>query len=96
MLKAQHSIFLIGWDFDTRIDLDPTDRTDEYPRYQSRVSKRQRRMRRAASPGVPEETGGSTQMTRLRGRCLEGQRLYAEAQCGDWSPRPLWLCDAVV
>ncbi|WP_245439920.1 phospholipase D-like domain-containing protein [Microvirga aerophila] len=32
MLKAQHSIFLIGWDFDTRIDLDPTDGTDEYPR----------------------------------------------------------------
>jgi phospholipase D1/2 len=32
MLKAQHSIFLIGWDFDTRIDLDPEDVTDEYPR----------------------------------------------------------------
>ncbi len=24
MLKAQHSILMIGWDFDTRIDLDPT------------------------------------------------------------------------
>ncbi len=25
MLKAQHSILMIGWDFDTRISLDPTD-----------------------------------------------------------------------
>jgi phospholipase D1/2 len=32
MLKAQHSILMIGWDFDTRIDLDPTDGTGEYPR----------------------------------------------------------------
>jgi phospholipase D1/2 len=32
MRKAQHSILLIGWDFDTRIDLDPDDETDEYPR----------------------------------------------------------------
>ena len=31
MLKAQHSILMIGWDFDTRIDLDPTDGTGEYP-----------------------------------------------------------------
>src|SRR4028118_841505 len=33
MLKAQHSILMIGWDFDTRIDLDPTDETGEYPRH---------------------------------------------------------------
>ncbi|WP_246718711.1 phospholipase D-like domain-containing protein [Microvirga terrestris] len=33
MLKAQHSILMIGWDFDTRIDLDPTGGTDEYPRH---------------------------------------------------------------
>jgi phospholipase D1/2 len=32
MLKAQHSILMIGWDFDTRIDLDPTDGTGAYPR----------------------------------------------------------------
>ncbi|WP_312895164.1 phospholipase D-like domain-containing protein [Microvirga sp.] len=32
MLKAQHSILMIGWDFDTRIDLDPTGETGEYPR----------------------------------------------------------------
>jgi phospholipase D1/2 len=32
MLKAQHSILMIGWDFDTRIDLDPTDETGECPR----------------------------------------------------------------
>jgi len=31
MLKAQHSILMIGWDFDTRIELDPTDGTDAYP-----------------------------------------------------------------
>jgi phospholipase D1/2 len=31
MLKAQHSILMIGWDFDTRIELDPTDGTGEYP-----------------------------------------------------------------
>ncbi|WP_312896897.1 phospholipase D-like domain-containing protein [Microvirga soli] len=33
MLKAQHSILMIGWDFDTRIDLDPTDGTDEHPQH---------------------------------------------------------------
>src|SRR5918994_4373445 len=32
MLQAQHSILMIGWDFDTRIDLDPTSETGEYPR----------------------------------------------------------------
>ena len=32
MLKAQHSILLIGWDFDTRIDLDPEDGSHECPR----------------------------------------------------------------
>ena len=31
MLKAQHSILMIGWDFDTRIELDPTDGTGGYP-----------------------------------------------------------------
>ena len=31
MLKAQHSILMIGWDFDTRISLDPTDETDSHP-----------------------------------------------------------------
>ena len=33
MLKAQHSILMIGWDFDTRIDLDPTDGTERVSRY---------------------------------------------------------------
>jgi phospholipase D1/2 len=32
MLKAQHSILMIGWDFDTRIDLDPDDEAEEHPR----------------------------------------------------------------
>jgi phospholipase D1/2 len=31
MLKAQHSILMIGWDFDTRIDLDPTEGAGEHP-----------------------------------------------------------------
>jgi phospholipase D1/2 len=33
MLKAQHSILMIGWDFDTRIDLDPADAAGECPRH---------------------------------------------------------------
>lgn len=33
MLKAQHSILLIGWDFDTRIDLDPDDDEEAHPRH---------------------------------------------------------------
>ena len=33
MLKAQHSILLIGWDFDTRIDLDPDDGADKHPKH---------------------------------------------------------------
>src|SRR3712207_7758970 len=32
MLKAQHSILMIGWDFDTRIDLDPNDESEAHPR----------------------------------------------------------------
>lgn len=31
MMKAEHSIFLIGWDFDTRIDLIPGNSEDEAP-----------------------------------------------------------------
>jgi transposase len=31
-----------------------------------------------------DETGTSTKMTRLRGRCLKGQRLYAKAPFGHW------------
>ena len=33
---------------------------------------------------LPYETGTSTKMTRLRGRCLKGQRLYARAPFGHW------------
>jgi phospholipase D1/2 len=32
MLKAQHSILMIGWDFDTRIDLDPDDESEAHPK----------------------------------------------------------------
>ena len=31
-----------------------------------------------------DETGTSTKMTRLRGRCPKGQRLYAKAPFGPW------------
>src|ERR671910_149788 len=31
-----------------------------------------------------DETGASTKMTRLRGRCPKGQRLYARAPFGHW------------
>ncbi len=31
-----------------------------------------------------DETGASTKMTRLRGRSLKGQRLYARAPFGHW------------
>ena len=43
-------------------------------------SKRQPRMRQEPHRLVfLDETGTSTKMTRLRGRCLKGQRLYAKA-----------------
>jgi transposase len=32
-----------------------------------------------------DETGTSTKMTRLRGRCPKGQRLYAKAPFGHWT-----------
>src|ERR1700753_3987107 len=31
-----------------------------------------------------DETGTTTKMTRLRGRCLKGQRLRSKAPCGHW------------
>jgi hypothetical protein len=31
-----------------------------------------------------DETGTNTKMTRLRGRCLKGQRLHAKAPFGHW------------
>ena len=31
-----------------------------------------------------DETGTTTKMTRLRGRCLQGQRLHAKAPFGHW------------
>jgi hypothetical protein len=31
-----------------------------------------------------DETGTSTKMTRVRGRCPKGQRLYAKAPFGHW------------
>jgi phospholipase D1/2 len=31
MIKAERSIFLIGWDFDLRIHLDPMSKSDEWP-----------------------------------------------------------------
>ena len=48
-------------------------------------TKRQPRMRQEPHRLVfLDETGTSTKMTRLRGRCLEGQRLYAKAPFGHW------------
>ena len=31
MQKAQHSVIMIGWEFDTRIDLDPRRQEDDVP-----------------------------------------------------------------
>jgi hypothetical protein len=48
-------------------------------------TKRQPRMRQEPHRLVfLDETGTSTKMTRLRGRCPEGQRLYAKAPFGHW------------
>ena len=48
-------------------------------------TKRQPRMRQEPHRLVfLDETGTSTKMTRLRGRCLKGQRLYARAPFGHW------------
>ena len=43
-----------------------------------------------------DETGATTKMTRLRGRCVECQRLYAKAPFGRWLPRPSWRACAVM
>jgi hypothetical protein len=37
-----------------------------------------------------DETGTTTKLTRLRGRCLKGERLNSKAPFGHWKPRP-WL-----
>jgi transposase len=48
-------------------------------------TKRQPRMRQEPHRLVfLDETGTSTKMTRLRGRCPKGQRLYAKAPFGHW------------
>jgi transposase len=48
-------------------------------------TKRQPRMRQEPHRLVfVDETGTSTKMTRLRGRCPKGQRLYARAPFGHW------------
>jgi transposase len=48
-------------------------------------TKRQPRMRQEPQRLVfLDETGTSTKMTRLRGRCPKGQRLYAKAPFGHW------------
>jgi hypothetical protein len=48
-------------------------------------TKRQPRMRQEPHRLVfLDETGTSTRMTRLRGRCPKGQRLYAKAPFGHW------------
>ena len=48
-------------------------------------TKRQPRMRQEPHRLVfLDETGTSTKMTRLRGRCPKGQRLYARAPFGHW------------
>ena len=48
-------------------------------------TKRQPRMRQEPHRLVClDETGTSTKMTRLRGRCPRGQRLYAKAPFGHW------------
>jgi transposase len=48
-------------------------------------TKRQPRMREQPHRLVfLDETGTSTKMTRLRGRCPKGQRLYAKAPFGHW------------
>ncbi|WP_280952076.1 IS630 family transposase [Sinorhizobium sp. BJ1] len=49
------------------------------------VAKRQPRMRREPHRLVfLDETGTTTKMTRLRGRCLKGQRLRSKAPFGHW------------
>ncbi len=48
-------------------------------------TKRQPRMRQEPHRLVfVDEAGTSTKMTRLRGRCPKGQRLYAKAPFGHW------------
>lgn len=49
------------------------------------MAKRQPRMRREPHRLVfLDETGTTTKMTRLRGRCLKGQRLRSKAPFGHW------------
>jgi hypothetical protein len=55
---------------------------------EERTAKRQPRMRLEPHRLVfPDETGTTTKMTRLRGRCLKGQRLRSKAPFGHWKTR---------
>jgi len=61
------------------------DRSDVRQAREHWHTRRQPRMRQEPHRLVfLDETGASTKMTRLRGRCLKGQRLSAKAPFGHW------------
>ncbi|EIM24473.1 IS630 family transposase [Microvirga lotononidis] len=61
------------------------ERSDVHQAREHGRAKRQPRMpQEPHRPVFLDETGTSTKMPRLRGRCLKGQRLYARAPFGHW------------
>ena len=74
-----------GYSFKKTLRASEQERSDVRQARDHWHSKRQPRMQQEPHRLVfLDETGTSTKMTRLRGRCLKGQRLYAKAPFGHW------------
>jgi hypothetical protein len=74
-----------GYRFKKPLLASEQDRPDIKAAREEWTSKRQPRMRLEAHRLVfLDETGTTTKMTRLRGRCLRGQRLRSKAPFGHW------------
>ncbi|WP_245435564.1 IS630 family transposase [Microvirga calopogonii] len=83
--SISHWFIRQGYSFKKTLRASEQDRSDVRQAREHWHAKRQPRMRQEPHRLVfLDETGTSTKMTRLRGRCLKGQRLYAKAPFGHW------------
>src|ERR671911_36541 len=74
-----------GYRFKKTLRASEQERSDVRQAREHWRTKRQPRMRQEPHRLIfLDETGTSTKMTRLRGRCPKGQRLYAKAPFGHW------------
>ena len=77
--------FRNGYRFKKTLLASEQERPDVKQAHEERTARRQPRMRLEPHRLVfLDETGTTTKMTRLRGRCLKGQRLRSRAPFGHW------------